>query len=49
MRSTKSTEKLPEQLAALRQRRINQLRSKIQNGKYKVSNVQIAKALYLAQ
>ena len=49
MNSYKVSDKLMKQLNSVRQKKISKLKNKIIAGKYRVSNVALAKALFLAQ
>lgn len=49
MNSLKESEKLAKQLNAIRQKKISRLKSRIVSGKYKVNNMDLAKALFLAR
>ena len=49
MNSKNATNKMAKQLGAVRQKRIAELQKRITSGKYKVSNMEIAKALFLAR
>ena len=48
MNAAKTTERLVRQLSCVRQKKILQIKSKISSGKYKVNNLELAKALFLA-
>jgi len=48
MNSNKTSEKMAKQLAAIRHKKIEKLRNKIASGKYRVGNMDLAKALFLA-
>ncbi len=48
MNAKRTSEKLARQLRSVRQKRIQSLKSKIVNGRYKVDNSLVAKALFLA-
>ncbi|MCO6432348.1 MAG: flagellar biosynthesis anti-sigma factor FlgM [Deltaproteobacteria bacterium] len=49
MNSKRESEKLAKQLNNLRARKISKLKSRIVAGKYHVSNMDLAKALFLAR
>ena len=42
-------EKLVKQLSAVRKKKLERIKSKIQSGKYKINNWDLAKALFLSQ
>lgn len=48
MNAESATEKLVKELSMVRKRKIQQIKSRISAGKYRVNNVQLVKALFLA-
>jgi anti-sigma28 factor (negative regulator of flagellin synthesis) len=49
MNSQKESSKILKQLNAVRQRKIQKLRNQITAGKYRISNIELLKALFMAR
>jgi anti-sigma28 factor (negative regulator of flagellin synthesis) len=49
MSSNVASEKLVRQLSGVRRKKIEKLKTKITSGKYKIDNLRLAKALFMAR
>ena len=49
MNNAVASKKLAHQLSIIRQRKITKIRAKIANGRYRIDNDQLARALFLAR
>lgn len=49
MNSKKASDKLARELCSVRQKKIMKIKSKIVAGRYRVNNMDLAKALFLAR
>ena len=47
--SSKASERIMRQLSTVRRKKIEKLKNKIVSGKYKVDNLSLAKALFMAR